>query len=52
MYLITGGAIKLTATMSERVRTRKELKKIELCKRFFMDQGIVDDKGMIETLEI
>jgi hypothetical protein len=52
MYLITGGAIKLTDTMDEREHTRKELKKLERCKDFFNEQGIVDDEGMIEFLEL
>ncbi len=52
MYLITGGAIKLTKRMGERKHTKKELVKIERCKQYLKDQGVVDEFGMIEILEI
>lgn len=51
-YVITGGAIKLTDNMSEREHTREELRKLEACKRFIIDEGIVDDVGVIELLEL
>jgi len=52
MYLITGGAIKLTDTMQERKHTRKELDKLERCKQYFKDLGIIDEDGVIDLLEI
>jgi hypothetical protein len=52
MYIITGGAIKLTDNMGEREHTLKELKKLEACKQFLLDEGIVDEEGMIELLEL
>jgi hypothetical protein len=42
MYLITGGAIKLTDNMEERNHTRKELQKIEFVRQFLKNQGIID----------
>jgi len=51
MFLITGGAIKLTRTLQERDHTDKELSKIEICKRFLKNQGIIDDSGILEILE-
>lgn len=51
-YIITGGTIKLTHRMNEREHTRNELKKLEKCKQFIIDEGIVDDEGLIELLEI
>jgi len=51
MYLITGGAIKLTDRMDERDHTRIELNKLERCKDFLFEQGIIDDKGVVELLE-
>lgn len=51
-YIITGGAIKLTDNMSEREHTREEIRKLEDCKRFIIDEGIVDDDGVIELLEL
>jgi len=51
-YIITGGAIKLTDNMSERPHTQKELRKLEACKQFLLNEGIVDDDGIIELLEL
>ena len=49
-YIITGGAIKLTATMQERPHTQAELEKIEKVRRFLLDEGIVDDEGFIDYI--
>ena len=51
MYLITGGTIKLTDRMDERAHTHKELRKIEACMDFLLEQGIIDEPGVIELLE-
>ena len=50
--LITGGTIKLTDNMSEREHTRLELRKLENTKRFIIHEGIVDEDGIIELLEL
>lgn len=52
IYIITGGAIKLTANMHEREHTNAELRKIEQCRDFLIEQGIFDADGLIEELEI
>lgn len=49
-YIITGGAIKLTATMQERPHTQAELDKIEKVRCFLLDEGIVDDDGFIDYI--
>ena len=51
IYVITGGTIKLTDNMEEREHTLRELKKLESCKWFLKEQGIIDDDGIIELLE-
>lgn len=51
-YIITGGAIKLTDTMQERPHTMRELKKMEICEQFLKNEGIVDEEGFIEFLEL
>lgn len=51
IYVITGGAIKLTKTMQEREHTAEELKKIEKARRFLIEEGIVDADGLIEIIE-
>ena len=52
IYLITGGAIKLTATMQEREHTKIELFKLEKCRKYLLAQGIIDVEGVIEEIEI
>lgn len=52
IYIVTGGAIKLTANMYEREHTNKELRKLEQCRDFLIEQGIIDAEGLIEELEI
>lgn len=51
VYIVTGGAIKLTLKMQDRKHTDLELKKIEKCRRFLIDLGIVDVDGVIEEIE-
>jgi hypothetical protein len=51
VYIVTGGAIKLTQKMQDRKHTSLELKKIESCRRYLLDNGIVDVDGVIEKIE-
>ncbi len=51
LYIITGGAIKLTATMNEREHTARELQKLSRTVDFLKEQGIIDKDGF-EELEI
>ncbi len=48
IYLITGGAIKLTRQMSERAHTLNELKKMEMVRNYLLDNGIYDADGIKE----
>lgn len=48
IYLITGGAIKLTHLMSEREHTLNELRKMEMVRNYLLDNGIVDSDGIKE----
>ena len=50
IYIITGGAIKLTATMKERQHTQKELNKLEKVRRFLLNEGIIDNEGFIDYI--
>ena len=50
VYIITGGAIKLTATMMEREHTHAELAKLEKVRQLLLNEGIIDDDGFIEYL--
>ncbi len=51
LYIITGGAIKLTSTMNDREHTLKELRKLTRTVDFLKEQGIIDKEGF-EELEI
>ena len=48
IYLITGGAIKLTHLISDREHTLNELKKMEMVRNYLLDNGIVDAEGIKE----
>lgn len=50
-YIVTGGAIKLTATMQEREHTLEELKKMELVRNYLLSEGVVDTAGLIDFLQ-
>lgn len=45
-YVITGGAIKLTATMQEREHTLEELRKLNKVRDYFISEGIFDSYGL------
>lgn len=52
VYIITGGAIKLSRTMQEREHTARELLKIDRCKRFLRDNGVFDRDSFLDlTIE-
>ncbi|MCF0181936.1 MAG: hypothetical protein HUK11_06765 [Muribaculaceae bacterium] len=50
VYIITGGAIKLTATMQERAHTLAELLKMEQVRNFLISKDVIDDDGFKDYL--
>ena len=50
VYIITGGAIKLTLKMDEREHTREELIKLELVRSFLLNENIIDDDSFVEFM--
>jgi len=48
VYVVTGGAIKLTRTMAERSHTLSELAKLEQVRNHFIDNGVFDKEGLID----
>lgn len=48
IYLITGGAIKLTPKMQDREHTLTELKRMEMVRNYLIDNGIIDSDGLID----
>ena len=51
VYIVTGGAIKLTRTMQERDHTLMELQKMEQVRRFLLDNDIMDADSLTDFLE-
>ena len=51
VYVITGGAIKLTRTMQEREHTSKELTKLNECRQYLIDNGVFDQDSFIGLIE-
>jgi len=45
VYLVTGGAIKLTATMEQRSHTLAELAKMERVRNYLLDNAVYDLDG-------
>lgn len=50
VYLITGGAIKLTKRNQDRPHTSEELNKLERCKQFLQENGVHDSDSFKEML--
>lgn len=50
IYIITGGAIKLTATMQEREHTLLELQKMENVRNFLLNENIIDNDSFIDYM--
>lgn len=50
IYVITGGAIKLTLKMEEREHTRRELVKLEKVRSFLLNENIIDDESFVEYM--
>ena len=49
IYIITGGAIKLTHLMNEREHTLRELQKMEMVRSYLIERGIFDVDGVIDN---
>lgn len=48
IYVVTGGAIKLTRTMQEREHTALELRKLNRCKEYLKSNGVFDQDSFVE----
>ena len=46
VYLITGGAIKLTSRMNERPHTLNELMRMEKVRNYLLENGVIDADGI------
>jgi hypothetical protein len=52
VFIITGGAIKLTETMNEREHLLEELEKLNRVKQFLIDETVIDNDSIVEFFEI
>lgn len=50
-YIITGGAIKLTATMQEREHTLRELQNMEKVRQFLIANNVIDEDAFQDYLK-
>ncbi len=50
VYVVTGGAIKLTRTMQEREHTALELNKLNKCKAYLKSNGVFDQDSFVELI--
>lgn len=50
IYVITGGAIKLTLKMEEREHTKQELVKMEKVRSFLLNENIIDNDSFVEYM--
>lgn len=51
VFIITGGAIKLTYKMQERTHTLQELVKMERVRNFLLEESIVDKESFLDFQE-
>lgn len=51
VYVITGGAIKLTKKMQDHPDTVQELIKLDRCRDYLIEQGIIDRDGFTNNKE-
>lgn len=52
VYVITGGAIKQSQEMKDHPMTERELRKIERCRDYLIEEGIYDKEGFKEIISI
>lgn len=50
IYVITGGAIKLTLKIEEREHTKQELIKLKKVRSFLLNENIIDNDSFIEYM--
>jgi hypothetical protein len=51
VFVVTGGAIKLTRTMQERKHTQEQLTRINKCRDYLMTNGVFDADSFISLTE-
>ena len=51
VFVVTGGAIKLTPAMQDRPHTQKELDKLNQCREFLRVNGVIDQDSFVDLIK-
>lgn len=51
VFVVTGGAIKLTRSMQERPHTQEQLDKLNSCRQYLLNNGVFDADSFISLIE-
>lgn len=51
VFVVTGGAIKLTRTMQERAHTQEQLDRLNRCRQYLLDNDVFDSDSFITLIE-
>ena len=51
VFVVTGGAIKLTPAMQDRPHTQEELDKLNQCREFLKNNGVIDQDSFVDLIK-
>ena len=51
VFVVTGGAIKLTPAMQDRPHTQEELEKLNQCREFLKSNGVIDQDSFVDLIK-
>lgn len=51
VFVVTGGAIKLTPAMQDRPHTQEELNKLNQCREFLKNNGVIDQDSFVDLIK-
>ena len=51
VFVVTGGAIKLTQAMQDRPHTQEELDKLNQCREFLKNNGVIDQDSFVDLIK-
>lgn len=51
VFVVTGGAIKLTPAMQDRPHTQEELEKLNQCREFLKNNGVIDQDSFVDLIK-
>ena len=51
VFVVTGGAIKLTPAMQDRPHTQEELEKLNQCREFLISNGVIDQDSFVDLIK-